>query len=251
MSRQAARTQERIDPAARLVIARYGSQRNAIGSTLFIWVNLGLLLAFGWAAMVVAFDAPAIGVEVLPGDWYAIRLGLVVLGAGLAVMFWRSSQVPTRSMSREAVDGIFQRGVLWSQVMIFLIGVTGVLAAFLLIANPERASKLLAYGVVEVFAVQALFTGYMKTAFNILLDRTRAFLVVTGLFAVFFGFQSMAIAITAINAGQNYGLAFVAGAFLGVVLGSVSLFLRDRSESILPGFLLQLLIFYLFIPFLE
>lgn len=251
VSRDGAPSEAKAELAARLVIARYGSQRGAIWSTMFIWVNLSLLLAFGWAAMVVAFDAPPVGVEILPADWFALRLIIVAAAAGLTILFWRTSQVPTYSMSRESVEAIFQRGILWTQGTIFLIGVTFVLAALLLLANPERAGKLLSYGVVEVFAIQALFAGYVKTAFDILLDRSRGFWIVTGLFAAFFGLQSMAIAITAVDAGQNYLLALIAGAFLGAAVGSVSLMLRDRSGSILPGILFQLLLFYLFIPFVE
>jgi hypothetical protein len=251
VSSKDAPSQVKTDLAARLIIARYGSERGAIWSTLFIWVNLSLLLAFGWAAMVVAFDAPAVGVETLPADWFVLRWLIVTAAAGLTILFWRTSQVPTYSMSREAVEAIFQRGILWTQGTIFLMGVTFVLAALLLLANPQQAAQLLSYGVVEVFAIQALFTGYVKTAFDILLDRARGFWIVTGLFAAFFGLQSMAIAITAVDAGQNYLLALIAGAFLGGAVGSVSLMLRDRSGSILPGILFQLLLFYLFIPFVE
>lgn len=251
MSAQDLYTRDRADVQSRLMIARYGSHRSAVGSTLFIWVNLGLFLAFGWAALVIAFDAPAVGVEVLPADWFAARLVIALIGAGLTVIFWRSSQAPTHAMSREAISGIFARGVLWTQGMLFLLGVSVVLGVLLLLANPGQAARLLSFGVVEVFAIQALFSGYMKTAFNLLLDRKRAFVVVTGLFAVFFGLQSMAIAVTAVDAGQNYLLALVAGGVLGMLVGAVSLVLRDRSGSILPAILVHLLLFYQVIAFLE
>jgi hypothetical protein len=242
---------DRAESDAKLIIARHGSHRAAVGATLFIWVNLSLLLAFGWAVLVIALDAPPVGVEVLPADWFAARLAIAVVGAGLTVLFWRSSQVPTAPMSREAITGIFQRGVLWTQGMLFLIGVSAVLGVLLLSANPAQAARLLSFGVVEVFAIQALFSGFVKTAFDILLDRKLAFLIVTGLFAAFFGLQSMAISITAADAGQNYLLALVAGGVLGAVVGAVSLALRDRSGSILPSILFHLLLFYLLIPFVD
>lgn len=240
-----------LDLVSRLLIERHGSQRSAIGSILFAWLNLSLLMAFGWAALVLVFDAPAIGLEVLPLDWFVIRFGIMLVAAVFTVLLWRSSDVPTWSMSTEAVTSLFKRGMIWTQVMLFLIGVSLVLAWFLLMLNIGQASRLLIFGVVEVFAVQALFAGYVKTGMDVFLSRARSFLLVTGLFSLFFASQSFALAISSAEGGQNYGLAFAAGAFLGAVVGAVTLLLRDRSGSILPGFLVQMLVFYLFIPFLE
>lgn len=251
MSSQDVSTKDRVEAQSRLLIARYGSHRSAVGSILFAWLNLSLLIAFGWASLVVAFDAPSVSVEILPVDWFVIRFVIILIAAVLTVVLWRSSMAPTSSMSREAAEGLFQRGVLWSQGMLFLVGVSLVLSVLLLLANPNQATKLLLFGVVEVFAVQALFAGYLKTAFDLLFERRRAFALVTGLFAVFFGLQSLAVAMIAVNADPNYVLAFLAGGLLGAAVGVVSLILRDRSGSIVPGFFVQLLVFYLFITFVE
>jgi uncharacterized membrane protein len=239
------------DLVSRLLIERHGSQNGAIGSILFVWLNLSLLMAFGWASLVLVFDAPAIGIEVLPIDMYVIRLSIILTAAVVTVILWRSSDVPNHPMSMQSVDGLFQRNVFWTQGMLFLIGVTLVLSAFLLMMDVGQATKLLLFGVVEVFAIQALLAGYVKTAMDALLSKGRSFLLVTGLFAVFFACQSLAIAVSTDESGQNYFLAFSAGAFLGLIVGAISLFLRDRAVSILPGFLVQLMVFYLFIPFLE
>lgn len=241
----------RLDVVSRLLIERHGSQRSALSSILFGWLNLILLMAFGWASLVVVFDAPAVSVETLPVDWFVIRLGIMLAAAIVIVVLWRSSYVPTTALSMDAVRGLFQRGMLWTQGMLFLIGVTFVLIVFLLLLDVGQASRLLLFGIVEVFAVQALFAGYVKTAMDALLSQRRSFLLLTGLFALFFAAQSLAIALSSDEGGQNYALAFFAGAFLGAVVGVISLVLRDRSGSILPGFLVQLMVFYLFIPFLE
>lgn len=251
MPTQDAPARVRPEVATKLVIARYGNHRNAVGSMLFIWVNVSLMMAFGWAALVVAFDAPAVGVEALPTDWFIVRFLIILAAAGLTIMFWRSSMVPVSTLAREAFGGLFQRGILWSQGMLFLIGVSLVLAVLLLLASPGQATKLLLFGAVEVFAIQALFAGFMKTAFDLLFERGQSFGIVTGLFAVFFGLQSLAIAITSVDTDLNYYLALLAGGFLGAVVGAISLLLRDRSGSILPGFLVQLLVFYLIIPFVD
>lgn len=251
MSRDATQTTTSMDGAARLIVARYGSQRVAIATTMFVWVNLSLLLAFGWAALVVSFDAPAVGAELLPADWYVVRLAIVVVAAGLTFQFWRSSLVPMTSATITAARNTYRKSMLWTQGMLFLTGISVALAVLLLTINPGQAGKLLLFGILEVFVVQALFNGYVKTMLEAMLDRSRSLMIVVGLFAAFFGLQSFAIAVTAVDTGQNYWLALLAGAFLGAMVGTVTTLLRDRSGSILPGFLVQLLVFSLLIPFLQ
>lgn len=251
MARNEAQTTGNLDGAARLIIARYGSKRVAIGTTMFAWVNISLLLAFGWAALVVAVDAPAMGVEHLPGDWFAVRLAIVLVGAALTIQFWRSSMVPMTSLSIVAARDTYRKNMLWTQGMLFLTGISLVLGVLLLMIDPGQATKLLVFGIVEVFAIQALFNGYVKTMLEALLDRSRSLMIVVGLFAAFFGLQSFALAVTSVNAGQNYWLALLAGAFLGTMVGVVTALLRERAGSLWPGFLVQLLVFSLLIPFLE
>lgn len=244
-------TTSSMDGAARLILARYGTQRVAIATTLFAWTNISLLLAFGWAALVVSFDAPAVGAELLPVDWFIVRMAIIIIAAGLTFQFWRSSMVPMTSATITAARNTYRKSMLWTQGMLFLTGISLALAILLLMINPGQAGKLLLFGILEVFVVQALFNGYVKTMLEVMLDRSRATLIVIGLFATFFGLQSFAIAVTAVNTGQNYWLALLAGAFLGAMVGIVTTLLRDRSGSIWPGFLVQLLVFSLLIPFLE
>jgi len=246
-----ARSSTELDVDPRVVVARYGNQRAAVGSTLFAWLNLTLMLTFGWPALVVLFDLPSMSIERMPMDWFLVRFGILLAAAVLTVFFWRSSPVPTWVLSREAAVGVFQRGVLWTQGTLVLLGVCLVLAVMLLLANQGQAARLLAFGIVDAFAVQALMSGYMKTAFDILLDRRQSFLLVLGLFTAFFGLQSMALAVAAVDSDQSALLALIAGATLGAVLGSVSLLLRDRSSSLLPGYLLHLFALHLVIPFFD
>lgn len=251
MSRDETQAARDHGAAERLILARYGTQRVAIGATLFFWVNLSLLLAFGWAALVVAFDAPTVDASRLPTDWFILRMVIVLVSAALTAQFWRSSTVPTTSATVAAALNTYRINMLWSQGMLFLTGTSLVLAVLLFLTNPGQATKLLLFGIIEVLTIQVLFNGYVKTMLEIMLDRTRSLLIVVGLFAAFFGLQSFAIAVTSVNAGQNYALALLAGAFLGAVVGLSTALLRERSASIWPGFLVHLLVFSLVIPFLE
>ncbi len=235
----------------RLMIAHYGTLRSAIGSTLFNWLNLSLLLAFGWPALVFVFDAPSGSVEHTPTDWFLMRLGVVLVGAGVTFLLWRLSPAPMRVASPQAVVELFGKGMFWTQVTLFLAGVSLFLAVLLLMADSGPATKLVVYGLVETVAVQALLSGYMKSALEVLFEPRQALLYVLGLFAAFFGLRSFAFAVTAAGGGENTVLALLAGGLLGVVAGAVSLCLRDRSGSLLPVILLHWTLFYLVAPYLD
>lgn len=250
MSNQDAPTRSSANLEQTLMIARYGSSRSAAGSTLFSWLNLSLLLAFGWPALVVFFDAPAVSIENTPDDWFALRLGVAAAGAGLTLLLWKLSPVTVHVATRRAIMGIFRKGIFWTQAVLFLAGVSLLLSALLLETDPGPASKVVSFGLVEAIAIQALLSGYMKSALDVLFPIRQSFLYVLGLFAAFFGLRSFAFAVTAANGGENTILALLAGGLLGVAFGVVSLFLRDRSNSLLPGILMHWIVFHLVVPYL-
>lgn len=233
------------------LIERYGSHGSAVTQTLVTWLNLSLLLALGWPAMVVVFGAPYRGVEHLPLGWFLVRLGIAAIVAGLTVVLWRLGPVSTRSGTLAAMAGIVERGRLWRQLTLTLLGVSITLVVLLILAEPARATRLVLYGVVESFAIQALLCGFMKRAFDVLLTPRRSNLLVTGLFAAFFGAQNLALASASPNIDENLVLVLLAAIMLGAVIGALSLLLRNRTGTILPGFLLHLLFLHLLILFFE
>lgn len=251
MSKQDAPTRAGTNLEHTLMIARYGSQRSAAGSTLFSWLNLTVLLAFGWPALVVFFDAPAVSIENTPLDWFALRLGVAVVGGGLTLLLWKLSPVTAQVATPQAVGDIFRKGIFWTQAVLFLAGVSLLLSALLLEADAGPATKVVIFGLAEAIAIQALLSGYMKSALDVLFTSWQSFIYGLGLFAAFFGLRSFAFAVTAAGGGENTILALLAGGLLGAVLGVVSLLLRDRSGSLLPGVLLHWMVFYLVAPYLE
>lgn len=234
-----------------LMVARYGSPRSAAGSTLFSWVNLSLLIAFGWPALVVFAGAPVVSVENAPTDWFVVRLGIVALGAGVTLLLWKLSPVTVRVATPGAAAGIFRKGMFWTQAVLFLAGVSLLISALLFQADTGPASRVIVFGLVEAIAIQALLSGYMKSALDVLFTSRQSFLYTLGLFAAFFGLRSFAFAVTAAGGGENTLLALLAGALLGAVFGAVSLLLRDRSGSLLPGVLLHWIVFHLIAPYLS
>lgn len=250
-SQNAAPVATHVNGDRRELVAHYGSVRSTVGSILFLWMNLSILLAFGWPVLVIFFDAPAFAIEDTPADWFVLRFGIALVGALLTVFFWKQSPVSMQVASRNAVVGIFGRGVVWTQMLLILIGVSLMLAVLLLTSDAGPAAKLICFGLVEAFAIQALFCGFVKSAFDALFNRWQAFLAVVGLFAVFFGLRSLSFSIAAIEANQNEMLALMAGAVSGAVLGAGSLLFRNRSGSLLPALLLHWTIFYLLAPYLD
>ncbi|CAN5207431.1 hypothetical protein BH23CHL1_BH23CHL1_26140 [soil metagenome] len=250
VSNQDAPTRTSTNLEQTLMVARYGSPRSAVGSTLFSWLNLSLLLAFGWPALVVFFDAPTVSIENTPADWFALRLGVAVVGGGLTLLLWKLSPVTVYVATSRAVVGIFRKGMFWTQAVLFLAGVSLLLSALLLEADPGPAGKVVVFGLVEAIAIQVLLSGYMKGALDVLFPSRQSFLYVLGLFAAFFSLRSFAFAVTASGGGENTILALLAGGLLGIVFGSVSLMLRDRSGSLLPGILVHWVVLHLVVPYL-
>lgn len=234
-----------------LMMTRYGTLRSAAGATLFSWINLTLLLTFGWPALVVFFDAPSVAIENTPLDWFVLRLGFVVTGALLTVVLWMLSPAPVAVATLRSVAGIARRGMIWTQAVLILTGISVLLSVLLLLADPDPALKVISFGLLEAIAVQTLLSGYMKSAFDVLVPGRQSFLSVLGLFAAFFALRSFALAVVATGGGENEVLALLAGGVLGAVYGAVSLLLRDRSGSLLPGILLHWAALYLIAPYLD
>lgn len=222
----------------------YGSERWALLRTMYTWLNLTILLTFGWPALVSFFNAPAGTPDETPSNWFLLRLLIPIVTGVLVARFWRSSHVPADVARPEAALRLFTAGRIWPQVVLFLTGVLVALAVYMFVVDPAAGLKVLVLGLAEVLVIQILIAGFVKGIYEVLdADPVRTFLICTGLFALTFAARSGIAAAQQTNPGEvSIMAATLAGLVAGGLVGAVTLFLRDRSGSLYPGVVAQLLI---------
>lgn len=227
-------------------VARYGTERSFALRLLYSWLTLTILYLFTWPLLVIYADAPAANPDDTPADWFQLRVLAPLLTALTAWWLWRLSPVPNSTLSRERALAVFRNGRVWPQVMIFLLGTALVLSAFLVIADPGGAIKLILLTMAEAVVIQVVISGYVHGAFEMLLRDRRADLIAVGTYAATFGLRGIlaAASVTGTNSGELI-VAVLAGAVVGVLIGVVSGLLRGRTGSLLPGALALWLTFLL------
>lgn len=227
-------------------VARYGSERSFALRLLYSWLTLTILYLFTWPLLVIYADGPAVSPDDTPADWFQLRVLAPVLTALVAGWLWRLSPVPDGTLARERALAVFRQGQVWPQVMIFLLGTILVISAFLLLADPAGALKLILLTLAEALVIQIVISGYVHGAFEMLLHDRRADLIASGTYAATFGLRGILAA--ASGTGTTSGelvIALLAGAVVGALIGGVSSFLRDRTGALLPGILALWLTFLL------
>jgi hypothetical protein len=236
-------------PAA---IERYGSLRAYVLRSLYSWLTLTILFTFTWPLLVVYAGAPAESVVDTSGGWFQIRLLLALFTGAFSTWLWWVSPVPTEVGQPSSALALLRRGKVWPQVLVFLLGLALLLCVLLIIADPAKGLKVASYGLVEAVTVQVLLAGYMHGTFELVLEDSRAYLVTLGLFALTFAIRGGLASATQDDFGQDLLIvAAFAGAVVGLVAGGLSLFLRARSGSLLPGVLAYWLLFYILPAFFE
>lgn len=233
-----------LEVAQRELVLRFGSERGATVRTLYAWLNLTLLLVFAWPLLVVFFDAPSVTPADTPGDWFALRLAAPVLVTAIALRIWWASGAPRHVAVRAGLRDLAASGQLWIQVTAFLAILTVVLAVVLLLSDPTAAAKVLLLGLFEALAIQLIVPGYVKTTFEALeADPGRAFWICVALLALTFALRgTMVAAVEPDVAPEVVAGAAIALGLAGVLLGAAFVYLRDRTGSLLPGFLLAWLV---------
>ena len=233
-------------------IERHGSLRAFILRTLYSWLTLTILFTFTWPLLVVYADAPSVIAEDTPGGWFQIRLLFALLTCIAAAWLWWVSPAPVDAGRPERALALLKRGKIWPQVIVFLAGLALLLSAVLILGDPAKGLKVASFGLVEALAVQILLTGYMFGMFAMVLEDSRAYLATLGLFALTFAIRGGLASSTQDDLGQDlFIVAVAAGAVVGLAVGGVSLLLRARSDSLLPGVLLYWLLFYILLAFFE
>jgi hypothetical protein len=232
-------------------VSRYGGVRSFTLRTLYTWLTLSILFAFGWPMLVVYAGAPGVLPIETPGDWFQARFLIAAASAGVAAWLWRVSPAPTDTARPERALALFRRGRVWPQVMVFLLGTLVVLSSLRIIED-AAAVKVVALGLAEALTIQIILSGYLHGAFDLLLEDYRASLATLALFALTFGIRALLASATDDDAGQDLlFVALLAGMALGVIAGGVSLLLRNRSGSIVPGILAHWLVLYVVASFFE
>ncbi|RIK46593.1 MAG: hypothetical protein DCC58_02645 [Chloroflexi bacterium] len=228
-------------PAA---LARHGSVRSFVLRTLYSWFTLTILFTFTWPLLVVYFDAPAVSIDETPLDWFQVRFLLLLLTAIAAGWLWWVSPAPVEVANPERFTALFRRGKAWPQAIVFLVGLSLLLALLLVLENPAGGGKVVAFGLVEAALIQVLLAGYMQSFFELVLDDARSYLASLGLFALTFAIRGGLASTTQDDLGQDlFVVALLAGAVVGLVAGGLSLFLRARSGSIVPAVFVYWLLF--------
>jgi hypothetical protein len=227
-----------------MVVLHYGSERWALLRTMYTWLNLTILLTFGWPVLVSFFNAPAGTPDETPFSWFLPRLLIPVATGLLVARFWRTSHVPAGVARPEAALRLFTAGQIWPQVVLFLTGVLVALTIYMLVVDPAAGLKVLLLGLAETLVVQMLIAGLVKCTYEVLdAEPVRTFLICTGLFALTFAARSGIAAAQQSAPGEvSIMAAILAGLVAGGLIGAVTLFLRDRSGSLYPGVVAQLLV---------
>jgi hypothetical protein len=228
------------------VVARYGSVRSFMLRTLYTWLTLTILALFTWPLLVIYADAPAVAPQDTPLGWFQFRLLAPLLVAGAAAWLWQLSPAPVETGSLRTALGLFQRGRVWPQLLVFLLGTIVVIAIFLLVEDTAGALKLLSLTFAEAAVIGIVISGYLHAAFDVVLHDDRANLAAIGLFALTFVIRGVvAIASEADVSQAELISAGIAGLIGGALIGGVVTMLRSRSGSIVPGILGLWLLFLL------
>lgn len=211
---------------------------------MYTWLNLTILLTFGWPALVSFFGAPAGTPDETPAEWLLPRLMIPLVTGLLVARFWRTSQVPADVARPKAALRLFTAGQVWPQVVLFLTGLLVALAIYIVVVDPAAGLKVLLLGLAETLVIQMLVAGFVKSTFEVLdAEPLRAFLICTGFFALTFAARSGIAAAQQSSPGEvSIMAATLAGVVAGGLVGAVTLFLRDRSGSLYPGVVAQLLV---------
>jgi hypothetical protein len=210
---------------------------------LNLWLNVTLLYLLAWPLLNVVFDAPQETVAELPLGWFIVYLAPALAVLVLATRLWRVNQLPSEVVQPTRALALLKFGGWRGQAVLFLVGLTLVTSVMLLLAAPADGAKVLINGLIRAAALQVLISGYVKTMLDQLgADPRRTYWFGVGMFAFTFAADTAVQAAVRQNASLDMlPIAFAAGTLLGLLLGLASLSLRDRTGSLAPALLLQLL----------
>lgn len=231
------------------ILGSYGTRRSFTLRLLYSWLTMTMLFTFPWPLAVIIADAPTDAVWETPLDWFQVRLLPPAVMAAIVAWLWVLSPVPSDLLRRDRLLAPFRSGRVWPQVMVFLLGMIVLTSVLMMLENAGGALRLVVLTVAEAAVIVILVSGYMHSAFDVLLEEYReaaASLASVMLYAMTFGIRG-ALATTSeeVVTGDQLVVAMSAGIVAGAIIGAVMVALRNRSGSLLPGFLALWLAFLL------
>jgi hypothetical protein len=227
-------------------------QRNATLRVLNAWFNLTLVYVMAWPLFVVVFDAPLDQPGELPFSWFLLYLVPPLVVLAVDVRLWRVNRLSYAPLRWQPAAAMLGQGGWRQQLAIVLVVLPVVCTVLLFAAEPLGAAQVLVGGLLRALALQALIAGYVKGMLEQLgAHASRAYWFGVGMFTLTVAAETaIAVAARQNPSLEELLLAFSAGAVLGLVLGLASMSLRGHTGSLIPGVLLQLLLFGLLPPFL-
>ena len=217
------------------------SERLETFKRLYRWLNLTLIQQALWPLLVLLAGAPAASVERTPAPWYLARLAAPGAAAVLALVYLR--QRPGGLSTSGGGDQA--SGALAAQARFALLVLPVMVAAARVAVGPAGpALKLALYGLADVAAFHAINFGVVARSYpRAEQGRTAAVL----LFGLSWALrETLLVGVGA--AGGSLAIAFAGGLVAGVVVGAVSLGLRDRLGA-LPAAAAHWLVVYLILGF--
>lgn len=212
------------------------------------WLNLTLVQQGIWPLLVVVFGAPAVPLALTETPWYWARIGAPLLAALLALAYLaqRPEGLPSDPTVRDAAAGTERDRRLREQAVILLVGLVSAVALLRLLQGPPLpVAKLLAFGVADVAAYQAINFGVVGRAAEPGWGQGAP----VALFGLSWGMHDLFLAAST-PASADLTLVFAGGAVLGLAVGGACWLLRRWPGGYLAASAFQLLLVYLVLGFL-
>jgi hypothetical protein len=212
------------------------------------WLNLTLVHQGIWPLLIVVLGAPFAPLGLTPLPWYWGRLAGPAVAAILALAYLaqRPQELASDASRREAEASGERDRRFREQVTILIVGVTIAVAILRLWQGPtEPVLKLIAYGVADVAAFQAINFGVVGRSVGAGWGRV----VPVAAFGLSWGLRDLFLA-AASPVPESLLLTMVGGAVIGLAFGAISWGLRQWPGGYLAASATQFLLVYLILGFL-
>jgi hypothetical protein len=212
------------------------------------WLNLTLVQQGIWPLLIVVLGAPISPLGLTPLPWYWGRLAGPAIAALLALGYLaqrpRGLAIDASRRGAEAAGERDRR--LREQVTILVVGVAVAVAILRLWQGPTApVLKLLAYGVADVAAFQAISFGVVGRSVGSGWGRA----VPVAAFALSWGLRDLFLAVAS-PTPEDLALTLIGGAIIGLAVGAVSFGLRLWPGGYLAASAAHFLLVYLILGFL-
>ena len=220
------------------------SERLRTFKRLYRWLNLTLIHQAVWPLLVILAGAPAKSVEATPMPWYLARLAAPTGAALLALFYLRQ-----RPLAPVPVDSgvVRSRGALAAQARFVLLGLPLMLVTARLAVDPSGPTvKLLLFGVADVAAFHLIHFGVVARSYP---RAEQGRIAAVLLFGLSWALRE-ALLVGVGEAGGSLAIAFAGGLAIGLIVGGISLGLRERLGG-LPAAAAHWLVIYGILGFAE